>query len=263
MPLLKVSFEQAKEIAGDDDTTLDVSEWDSIKHNLFRKTEDTVKSARANQLRMPDEFEEITHNRVRHSRFLQYLERRGFPKAHIAELCRVFKLRAAVSGPFKDRIIVPYFMEGELVTWTGRAIAETHMRYMDLSKDMSIVPPKSTLFNYNAACRKAKVLLVAEGPFDSITADFYSRDYGVRCVALSTNSITEQQTYILEEVSVNFEQILIVMDNASDLAVLDSYKMKEKLATIKNIGYTGLPRGYKDFDEMSQSAIVKFCKEIL
>jgi len=262
--LLKVSYGEALSIAGLDESFIDPDGYEAIKNNLFKGQE--TKEAVVDEclpLVMPAEFQEITHDRVRHSRFLQYLEKRGFPKSHIAELCRVFKLRAAVSGKFKDRIIMPYYMDGELVTWTGRAIAETHLRYMDLSIEDSVIPAKHTLYNYNATRRNSKILLVAEGPFDAVTCDFYSRDYGVRCVGLSTNSMTEDQTYMLEEVAGNFEQVLLVMDNASSLGVVDSFRIKEKLATIKNIGYTGLPRGYKDFGEMPENAIVKFCKEIV
>ena len=263
--LLQVSYAQALDIAGLDDSFIDPDGYEAIKNNLFQHRDEVheeINKAFSLPLMLPPEFENITKQRVRHSRFLQYLERRGFPKAHIEELCRVFKLKAAVSGQFKDRVILPYYMDGKLVTWTGRAIAETQMRYMDLSIERSIIPAKKTFYNFNATRRPNKVLLVAEGPFDAVTCDFYSAEYGVRCVALSTNSMTDEQTYLLEEAAPNFEQVLIVMDNADSLGVIDSFRLKEKLSTIRNIGFTSLPRSYKDFGEMPQSAIVKFCKEI-
>jgi len=263
MALLKINYESARDIAGLDDSFVDPDGYEAMKHNMFQSHDNDAVEKENKTLEFPKEFEAITHGRIRHSRFMNYLERRGFPRSHAEEVCRVFKFKAAVTGTFKDRVIMPYYMDGKLVTWTGRAIAETQMRYMDLSIEESIIPPKNTFYNFNATRRPNKVLLVAEGPFDAVTCDFYSAEYGVRCVALSTNSMTDDQTYMLEEVAPNFEQVLIVMDNASSLGIVDSFRMKERLSTIKNIGYTGLPRGYKDFGEMPENAIVKFCKEIV
>src|ERR1019366_5803935 len=262
MTLLKVSFAQACDIAGLDAETVDPEGWDSIKNNLFEHDDQVDKSARVTQLRMPDEFREIT-SAVRTTRFFNYLERRGFPLSTISELCRLYRLRAAVIGDFKDRVIMPYYMDAKLLTWTGRAVGETKMRYLDLAIDKSIAPAKQMLYNFNATRRPDKVLLVVEGPMDALKADFFGRMHGVRAVALSTNSMSDAQTYLLEEVSGNFEQVFVVMDNGNSLGVVDSFKMKEKLATIKNIDFLAIRHEYKDFGEMPPDVIVKFCKELI
>jgi hypothetical protein len=262
MALLKVSFAQACDLAGLDERYVDPEGWDSIKHNPFGHDDQVDKSARVTQLRMPDEFREIT-SAVRTTRFFNYLERRGFPLSTISELCRLYRLRAAVIGDFKDRVIMPYYMDAKLLTWTGRAVGETKMRYLDLAIDKSITPAKQMLYNFNATRRPDKVLLVVEGPMDALKADFFGRMHGVRAVALSTNSMSDSQIYLLEEVSGNFEQIFVVMDNGNSLGVVDSFKMKEKLATIKNIDFLAIRHEYKDFGEMPPDVIVKFCKELI
>ncbi len=144
MALLHMSFAQACDLAGMDEETIDPDGWDSIKHNPFGEDTQIIKSARAAQLRMPDDFKEITLA-IRTTRHFRYLEDRGFPTKDIPELCRLYRLRAAVSGDFKDRVIMPYYVDANLMTWTGRAIGETKMRYLDLEISKSIIPPKQVM----------------------------------------------------------------------------------------------------------------------
>ncbi len=268
MTLFNVSYQTARDMAGLDESYVDPEGYEAIKHNLFSSEKDEKDIGTEHYieagLEFPKEFEEIVHNRIRHKRFIHYLvKERGFPEEHIADLCRTYKLRAAVSGNFRDRIIMPYIVERNLVSWTGRAIAHTSLRYLDLSREDSIIPPKHTLYNFNATRRGGKVLLVAEGPFDAVKLDFYGQRQSVRTVALSTNSITDQQTYLLEEVSANFEKVLMVMDNGNSMGVIDSYKLKEQLSQIKNIGFTNVPKRFKDGGEMPPDAVVQFVKTLI
>lgn len=262
--LLKISYGQALELAGLDESFVDPDGYEKIKNNLFSKQDfiEQSESQRVTKLEMPKEFEELNPNKIRTLRFINYLIGRGFPKEDIAELCRFYKLRAAVSGKFKDRIILPYLDGGEVVTWTGRAIGETNMRYLDLSIEESVTQAKRTFYNFNATGRRAKVLLVQEGPMDSLKVDMYSKLYGVRSVSISTNSITEDQTYLLEEASVMFDRVLVMMDAANSMGVIDSMKLKEKLAQIKNIGFVNVPFGRKDGGELTPLEVIKFAKEL-
>ena len=262
MSLLKVSFAQACDLAGLDERYVDPEGWDSIKHNPFEHDDQVDNSARVTQLRMPDEFREIT-SAVRTTRFFNYLERRGFPLSTISELCRLYRLRAAVIGDFKDRVIMPYYMDAKLLTWTGRAVGETKMRYLDLAIDKSITPAKQMLYNFNATRRPDKVLLVVEGPMDALKADFFGRMHGVRAVALSTNSMSDSQIYLLEEIALNFEKILIVMDNSNELGVIDSMRIKDKLSQISNIGFVKVPFGKKDCGDLTSAEVVSFAKGLI
>ena len=264
LALLKISYAQALEIAGLDESFIDPDGYASIKNNLFHKQEavEQSESQRVTVLEMSQEFEELNPNKIRTLRFINYLIGRGFPKEDINGLCKFYNLRAAVSGDFKDRIILPYMMDGNIVTWTGRAIGATNMRYLDLSIAESVLPAKRTFYNFNATSRKAKILLVQEGPMDSLKVDMYAKLYGVRSISISTNSITEDQTYLLEEVSVNFDRVMVMMDAANSMGIIDSMKLKEKLAQIKNIGFVNVPFGKKDGGELTPQEVIKFAKEL-
>lgn len=268
MALLKVSYETARDIAGLDESYADPEGYEAIKHNLFKKHAvmevETDETIGRKIMELPREFEEISPTRVRHERFIRYLvEKRGFEKQHIMELCRMYRLKAAVSGMYKDRIIMPYTIGSDVVSWTGRAIADTTLRYLDLSEEESVVPPKHTLYNFNVTRRPDKILLVHEGPFDAVKVDYYGHQLGVRSVALSTNSITEDQIYLLEEVSVNFKKVLMVMDSANSVGVVDSYRLKEQLAQIRNIGFAKIPAPFKDGGDMPRNSVIKFVKGLL
>ena len=267
MALLSVSYATARDMAGLDEHYIDPDGWEAIKHNPFsnakkdedRGTDHYIETG----LNFPPDFMEISENRLRTARFHQYLVGRGFHPAHITNLCKDYSLKAAVSGKYKDRVIVPYIVERKLVSWTGRAITDSSLRYFDLSKEESVISPKNTLCNYNCTRRGGDILLVVEGPFDMLKLDFYGKKHGVRTVALSTNSITDEQTYLLEEVSVNFKKVLMVMDNGNSVGVIDSMRLKEQLAQIHNIGFTNVPVEFKDGGAMPPKAVETFVKELI
>ena len=268
MALLKVSYTTARDMAGLDEQYVDPDGYEAIKHTLFNSKEDKTEDRGTEHhvdsgLEFLPDFMEISEKRLRTAKFYQYLVGRGFHAAHINDLCRDYKLRAAVAGKYKDRVIVPYIMERRIVSWTGRAVGATSLRYLDLSKEESITPPKEMLYNHNCTRRGGKVLLVVEGPFDALKLDFYGKRSDVRTVALSTNSITDEQTYLLEEVSVNFKKVLMVMDNGNSVGVVDSMKLKERLAQIHNIGFTQVPVEFKDGGDMPQKAVENFVKGLI
>ena len=265
MALLNVSYATARDMAGLDETYTDPDGWDAIRHNPFSKQESIEQSENevVTKLEFPPDFMEVSEKKLRTARFHQYLVGRGFHPAHIIDLCKDYSLKAAVSGKYKDRVIVPYTIGRNLVSWTGRAIGDSSLRYLDLSIEESVMSPKNTLCNYNCTRRGGKILLVVEGPFDMLKLDFYGKKYGVRTVALSTNSITDNQTYILEEVSVNFKKVLMVMDNGNSVGVIDSMRLKEQLAQIHNIGFTNVPIEFKDGGEMPSKAVETFVKGLL
>jgi hypothetical protein len=265
MTLLKVSYATARDIAGLDDTYVDPEGYESIKNNLFQKHEEVEQSENdvTTKLQFPEEFLEISDKRARTAKFHSYLVGRGFHPAHISDLCKEYALRAGVSGEYQDRLIVPYMVGRNIVSWTGRAISTSKIRYKDLSVDNSVIPPKKALFNFNCTQRGGDVLLVCEGPFDALKLDFYGKKFKVRSVALSTNSITDEQTYLLEEVCIKFKKVLMVMDSANSVGVVDSMRLKERLAQIHNIGFTSVPAGYKDGGEMPPKAVETFVKGLL
>lgn len=267
MKLFHLSFDAAREMLGLDNDYRDPDEYEEMKQRFLYGNKDDVpeeQKAPPEALQEFRDFQMISEKQVRTHKFFEYLaDVRGFGAKDVPELARQYHLRAAVRGAFKDRVIIPYYEGAQLLTWTGRAVGSSDLRYKDLSIKDSLLPPKRTFYNYNATQRKAKILLVAEGPVDALKLDFYGRKHSVRTVALSTNSITDDQVFLLETIAPNFEQVLMLMDNGNSLGVVDSFRLKEQLVQIKNVGFAKLPLEYKDGGEMPPKAIDDFCRELI
>ena len=253
MKLLGVPYARARTIAGFDESYVDPEGFDAMAARLLSPT-NTARPAelRRRSLHLDDGFEAIRpHGRTRHH--WEYLQRvRGFDSS-IAELCEFYGLCAGVSGEWHDRVILPYYQDRQLVTWTGRAIAPSRIRYRDLSREESIVPPKETLFNHDAMLDDtAKVLAIVEGPMDALKLDLYGRRFGVRAVALSTNSISDAQTFLLTACRIG--RIVVMMDNATPLGRADSTRLMQSLSFLdQQVIGCRVPCGAKDAGELRPS----------
>jgi hypothetical protein len=55
----------------------------------------------------------------------------------------------------------------------------------------------------------------------------------------------------------------MVMDNGNSVGVIDSMKLKERLAQIHNIGFTNVPVQYKDGGVMPPKAVDTFVRGLI
>lgn len=253
--LLNISYGHARQLAGLDDTVVDPDGFDAVAARVMGRDSriTNMDQVRREFLQMPKEFVPVREGGAS-SRFFAYLRGRGFDAAGIEDLGAFYGVRAAISGNFKDRVVLPYYVDDELVAWTARAIAPAEIRYKDLALDDCLLPIKQTLFNYDAMTQspdKRCALFVVEGPMDALKLDCYGFDHGVRAVALSTNSMSEEQLYIIEEFAPFFPYVYVMLDNASMLGVVDSMRMKQRLHGIPNLAIMPVPYGLKDAGEMS------------
>jgi DNA primase len=70
-------------------------------------------------------------------------------------------------GDWKNRIIIPIYLGGKLISWTGRTIIKgREPRYKNLENHLSVINPKKIFFNLDN-CHNDYVI-VTEGPFDVI-----------------------------------------------------------------------------------------------
>ena len=260
--LLGVSYYQAREIAGLRDDYVDPEGFDAMVSRLMgRAGVDKVEHVRKEFLQFPAEFEDLYEAP---DRFYNYLrDERDFGPVGTRDLGRHYGVRYARRGAFRDRIILPYYMDERLVAWTGRAIAPATVRYRDLDRDECLVPPKQTLFNLDCRLDRGAVLVVVEGPIDALKIDVFGRSLGVRAVALSTNSITAEQIYLLEETAPAFDRLLVMMDMASKLGVVVSMRLKQELRTISNASIIPVPFGLKDAGEMSPRQAAAFAESLV
>lgn len=269
MRLLSVPYGEAREIAGLGKDFIDPEGFDAIAARFIQRGKDARPgTVDRRSLSFPNSFTQLHAKRPRTWRCINYLGLRGFDGESAAGkdvdlLCELYALQMSDHWEWKDRVILPYYQDKQLVTWTGRAITEARIRYRDLEVEESLLPPKETLYNHDAIYdRKAHALVIVEGPFDALKLDFYGRPWGVRAVALSTNSVSEEQTFLLHSATSNFEHVMVMMDNASALGLADSMRLKQELNFIPQLRIVSVPAQRKDAGELSADEVITWARAL-
>lgn len=276
MALLKVPYGRAREIAGLGDDYVDPEGFDAVAARILGKVPEQAKpSASERRFLDLDDFEPIT-DRIRTRRHWNYLYNRGFngTQGGVEEvdlLVKRYRLRAGLDGVWRDRIILPFYLDRQLVTWTGRAIGQAERRYRDLElapnpwrpdAPWSILGPKETLYNADCISEGGKVLVLQEGPFDVLKVDFYGAPYGVRSVGLATNSMSEAQAHLLKMAEGKFRRLIVMMDTKSELGVVDSLRMKQQLAFIPDLSIMPVPYDAGDGGALKATQVIAWAKTL-
>ncbi|TXH49521.1 MAG: hypothetical protein E6Q97_22555 [Desulfurellales bacterium] len=262
--LLGCSYARACELAGITPDYVDPDGFDAVAARVMQRDGlQRVEEVRRDFLTFPPKEVTPITGRGQTRRHWDYLVQvRGFRPSDIQHLTLSYGILAGVGDYWRDRVMFPYLVNEELVAWTGRAIAESNIRYKDLAVAECLIPPKQTLYNHDAALAGGEVLLVVEGPMDALKLDCYGAEWGVRAVGLSTNSISDQQIFLLEEAAPRFRRTLVMMDNSGQLSIVDSIRMKERMAQIRNLGFVPVPFGKKDGGDLAPSQVVMFARSL-
>lgn len=266
MALLRVSYGQARDIAGLGDDYMDPDGFDAIAARVMGRNKGEAQPTATERrfLDLDPGFLPIT-DKIRTRRHWNYLYSRGFDRTQrgveeVDLLVDQYKLVAGLSGPWRDRVILPFYLDGKLVTWTGRAIGPALRRYRDLELDHSLLGPKETLYNVDCIHKGGKVLVLQEGPFDVLKVDFYGKRLGVRSVGLATNSMTEDQALLLKAAEGKFDKLIVMLDTKSEMGVVDSMRMKQQLAFIKNVSIQPVPFGAGDGGNLSGDQVIAWAQ---
>jgi len=108
-------------------------------------------------------------------------------------------------GEWKNRIIIPIYLGGKLVSWTSRTIIkDREPRYKNLANEESVIDPKKTFFNLDN-CSNSYVALL-EGPFDVLR-------FGDNGICGFGISLTRTQILYLGE---RFKKVYILFDSGRD-----------------------------------------------
>ncbi len=250
--LLRIPVFKALEIAGLSKDYVDPDGFDAVAARILGKA-GPIENPKAKKsfLDFDPSFEPIT-DKLRTRRHWNYLYGRGFDhkqrgREEVDLLVEQYQLKASIkSQHWAERVIIPFFLDGKLVTWTGRAISPSSRRYRDLELEQSMVDVKETLYNVDAIHDGGRWLVLQEGPFDVLKVDFFGRSLGVRSVGLATNSMSDEQAFLLKMAEGKFERIVIMMDTKSELGYVDSMRMQQKLAFIGSTVIEPVPFGAGD-----------------
>lgn len=262
--LLQVPYWKARQLAGlTDDDARDPDGFDAVAARLLGRNTAKIEQVRRNYLEFDQEIIPLSLSSRVACTYFDYLALgRGFGVEGTWQLAEDYNVRYAKTGAFRGRIIFPYYVEGELVAWTGRAIGHSEVRYRDLEHDDCLIPIKETLYNYDCVAEGGKVLAVVEGPVDVLKLDLFGRRFGLRSVGLSTNSASEEQLYLLEEAASKFDKLLIMLDSKTSYGLVDSMRMRGAFSSIRNAGIAPVPFGMGDAGMLSETQVVSFARSL-
>lgn len=189
---------------------LEADNNDTIKHD-----EDVAKMARHQQ--MGPQFKDFYQIKPRGitRRFFDYLENRDLDD--VPSVIARYELKCALTGRYKDRVIIPVRHSGELVGWTSRAIAPVRdaPRYLASSEDV-----KTTVFNYDGLKAGGERLIIVEGPFDAIKIDNHGFTWEVevhfRATCTFGTSPTISQLAVLRSLVNRYDEAWVLFDQGAN-----------------------------------------------
>jgi len=174
----------------------------------------------------------------------EYLESRGFNPNLITEK---YKLKGTLpAGQFKYRIMIPYFLNGEMITYSARTISKKiEPKYRHCAGRKSVVPVKKTLYNIDSLNKRA---VIVEG-----CTDVWRIGEGA-CSTSGVQFTEEQINMILQK---DLEQCFILFDaDAKEQAE----KLAFKLSSFTRVEIIDLNSG--DPADMSEDDINHLRKEL-
>lgn len=159
-----------------------------------------------------DEFR-LSLDNSRSQPFFDYLVGRGFKTADLEELCSLYKLRGSLMGEFSDRLIMPFYVDGALVGWTGRDIGVGRIRYK--TAPSGVGSGRYIISNFDQAKSGGKYLFICEGPFDEKKVDFYGRRLGARAVSVLGLALTPGKISLISRLAPLYEKLVVCLDQGT------------------------------------------------
>jgi hypothetical protein len=270
--LLSCSTVMAEQIVDAGDTGR-LDEYEARAAAWFARGQQQVQQVQERRqpvsLPLPREFKAISFDGVYARRFALYLQQtRGFDSP--LKVARAYNLRYCLVGYFAQRLVLPVYRNGNLVSWTARDVSgQSQMRYKTLSDDAekaskqgyppALINIKSTVFNIDKAAQGGDTLFVHEGPFDALKVDWYGSDEGAVAVAVF-GMPGEEQVAAIAAVASRFKRVAVVLDYAASGNAMRFVRELEDHVP-GPCGWVPLPSGVKDPGELTQAQVGVLCRD--
>jgi len=176
-------------------------------------------------------------------RYLNYLKKRRFDPNN---LIMKYNLKCPGNiGKWKFRIIIPFYFENKLVTFSSLDITDQQaIKYKHQPKEEAIFPVKEVLYNIDSVSRK---MILVEGITDAWRV-------GNGCCAIMGKQITSEQ--INQIVRKNIKEVLVILD--SDATEQGKKIAKQLSGIIPSVEYIELSSG--DPDDFSDNEVKEIRK---
>lgn len=210
-----------------------------------------VRRQAGGSLELLPEFQPIRGIGVDRMLVMPYLRQRGYDAEDAIRLAEMYGLRFALNGPFAYRIVIPVVVDGRLVNWTARTVADSdELRYKSLSTDLETAARqglpaaamniKDAIFDQDRVAGGGRLLVVTEGPFDAMRVGFFGNEEGVRGTALFGLVPSSEQIAALSVVVGKYDRAVCVFDRGAEF---DSFLSLPDYLGIRRVE---LPPGIKD-----------------
>lgn len=249
--LTRLPYQTLEQILGMPAKFAATTEFDNLL-NLLEEPQ-SAKEEQSKRLDLPKEFISVQKQGIT-ERFWKYLHKRGFGSFAVDKVIADYNIKCALRGPFKDRVVVPIYLDGALMCWTARSVySEAALRYYSLPAKDSAKNIKDLVFNFDEAYNtRGRKLFITEGPFDAIKVDYYAKQRDCRAVCLFNMSLTESQLYMLSELRSNYDSVVVLLDSGELFSAL---KVASQLNFLGGVEIGELPEGVKDPGDLTKQQI--------
>ena len=187
---------------------------------------------------LPEEFQKFSKNfsakNMITKKAINYLLQRGITKQQIIKC----GMGICIEGEYKNRIIIPITLEGDLKFWVARAISfKEKLKEKSPSAQDYQYSKSEVIFNLDTAAKKYNSIVISEGIFDALS-------WGDIGVSLLGKSLYDTQfNLLLEYKNLLTQGIYIALDaDAYDSATI----IAEKLKPFFKVKIIDIPEDYDD-----------------
>lgn len=173
----------------------------------------------------------------------RYLESRKFDSKY---LFKKYELMSCyLTGKFKYRVIIPFYQREKILSFTSLDITgQAESKYENLSDNLSVVPIKNMLYNYDSS---KEIAIIVEGPTDVWRI-------GEGCFGLLGKKATSMQKLMIGRIKKPF--IMLDAD-----AIKDSYELAYQVSGINpNVEVIEMSSG--DPNDLPEDEVIHLRKQI-